>query len=69
MKTITGQFDTLGQAKNAHEDLIDTGIPAEKVYLDRDAFSVKVMMPDATASEVKEILGRHQPKAIEAHDS
>jgi len=69
MKTITGLFDTLGQAKNAHEDLIDTGIPAERVYLDRDKFSVKVMMPDATESEAREILGRHQPKELEGHES
>ena len=68
MKIITGQYELLRQAKNAHEDLIDSGIPAEKSYLDREKFSVKVMMPDATEAEVREILGRHQPKDLEEHD-
>ena len=68
MKIITGKYASLAEAKNAHEDLIDSGMPAEKSFLDRDDFSVKVMMPDATEAEVREILGRHQPKELEEHE-
>jgi hypothetical protein len=69
MKTITGVFGTLGDAKNAEEDLIDTGIPAEQVHLDRDKLSVTVMMPASTEAEAREILGRHQPRELESHQS
>lgn len=63
-KTLTGRYGTPGAARNAHEDLIDTGFPAEKVFLDREHGEVKVIASEFSEREAREILGRHQPKDI-----
>jgi hypothetical protein len=67
-KTITGKFDSADAAHNAHEDLIDTGFPSEKVFLDRAAGEVKVIASEANEREVREILGRHRPQDITEHE-
>lgn len=63
-KTLTARYPSADAAHNAHEDLIDSGYPSEKVYFDRDAAEVKVFTPSSTEREAREILGRHQPDAI-----
>ena len=63
-KTLTGRYGKPGAARNAHEDLIDTGFPAEKVFLDREHGEVKVIASEFSEREAREILGRHQPKDI-----
>jgi hypothetical protein len=67
-KTVTGKFGSADAARNAHEDLIDSGFPSEKVYLDREAGEVKVIATADTEREVREILGRHQPADISEHE-
>ncbi len=67
-KVLTARYETVGAAHNAHEDLIDTGYPAEKVHLDREAAEVKVITSTDGEREAREILGRHQPAGItESH--
>ena len=63
-KTLTGTSGSAEAAHNAHEDLIDTGFPSEKVFLNRAAGEVKVIASDSNEREVREILGRHQPTDI-----
>ncbi len=63
-KTLTGKYGSANAALNAHEDLIDTGYPSEKVFLDRDKSEVKVITSDDGEREAREILGRHQPAEI-----
>lgn len=63
-KTLTGKYASGDAARNAHEDLIDTGYPNDTVYLDRDAGEVKVMTSADGEREVREILSRHQPLEI-----
>ncbi len=63
-KTLTGRYASANAALNTHEDLIHTGFPSEKVYLDRRRAEVTVMTPDPGAREVREILSRHLPAEI-----
>lgn len=63
-KTITGKYGSAGAAHHAHDDLLHTGFPSEKVYLDRDKAEVKVIAAPANQREVREILQRHEPTAI-----
>ncbi|MDY6891218.1 MAG: hypothetical protein SVU24_06375 [Pseudomonadota bacterium] len=58
-KTINGSYDNHDQARNAWEDLIAIGIPREKVYIDEEAKVVKVIMPQETEAEIREIFERH----------
>ncbi len=64
-KTLTGRFASAETARNAHEDLIDTGYPSETVYLDRDRGEVKVITSADAAREAREVLRRHQPIGID----
>ena len=50
--------------RNVEDDLLSTGIPNEKIKVDRDNRKVRVMVPEATKSEIMEILNRHEPAEI-----
>ncbi len=63
-KTVTGDFATEDAMKNAMDDLVSTGIPREKVFLDTERMQLKVIIPAATEPEVNEILKRHQPTRV-----
>jgi hypothetical protein len=44
--------------------LRSTGIPSEKIRIDKDRFKVLVTVPGATKAEVLEILQRHSPAEV-----
>lgn len=62
--TVTGTYDSTDQVRNAEDDLLATGIPSEKIYVDEQARQIKIMIPEATKPEVVEILTRHKPISI-----
>lgn len=68
-KTLTANYETEEAARNAHEDLIGTGYPREKVFLQPDSTEVKVITPSDTAPQAREILGRHEPSEITENES
>lgn len=57
--TVTGQYESLGQIRNAREDLIATGIPQEQIFVDDELQQLKVTIPDSSKPEIDEILMRH----------
>lgn len=59
-KTLNGAYKDKDQAKNAWDELINSGIPRENVYIDEDAKVVKVTVPEETEREILEIFERHQ---------
>ena len=63
-KTLTARYGIAGAARNAHEDLIGTGYPSDKVYLDSDKAEVKVISSSEGEREAREILERHKPSEI-----
>jgi len=63
-KILSGEYDSIDKARNALDDLINTGLDREKVFLDRDNTLVKVMIPNEIEAEVRDILDRHQPSAV-----
>jgi uncharacterized protein YggE len=62
--TLTGKFASAAAARNAHEDLIDTGYPSEMVHLDTATAEVKVITSADTEREAREVLGRHKPTSL-----
>lgn len=64
MKTITATFDNKAALANVVDDLINDGLPSERIYSDDQAMLVKVMVSDSTESEVSAILTRHHPKEL-----
>jgi hypothetical protein len=63
-KPVTGTFDSMDKIWNAKDDLIATGIPQEKIYVDEDAKLIRVMVPEPTKREIFEILKRHDPLKV-----
>ncbi len=63
-ETINATYGSIAQAKNAVDDLVSTGIPREKVFLDKKALQVKVISANVTEGEIVEILKRHQPSEV-----
>ena len=68
-KTITANYDSSGKIRNAREDLIASGIDQEKIYVSDESRQLKVLVPGAVEPEITEILRRHDPDKVEAHET
>lgn len=58
-ETVRGTYDDSAQAQNVKDDLLATGIPRDKIFVDEDAKQIKVMIPATTKPEIIDILNRH----------
>jgi hypothetical protein len=63
-KILTGKYASADAARNVLDELINAGFDREKVYLDAESASVKVMTPNDTEREAREILDRHAPSEV-----
>jgi len=63
-KTITATYSSKTTIANVVDELINDGIPREKIYSDDATMQVKVMVPETGVSGIKEILNRHEPTDI-----
>ncbi|MGO2133756.1 MAG: hypothetical protein ACTH3D_12835 [Halomonas sp.] len=59
-RTITAVYSSDGKAVNAYDELVSEGYPREKLYFDKRANEIKVLVPEASRPEVEEILNRHE---------
>ncbi|MBS9403273.1 hypothetical protein KG088_06495 [Halomonas sp. TRM85114] len=64
--TVTAAYGSIDKAINAFDELVSEGFPREKVYLDKEANHVKVIVPEETKPEAEEILRRHEPDDLQA---
>ncbi len=62
--TVTGIYDSTDQIRNVEDDLLASGIPSEKIFVDEQARQIKVIIPETTKPEIVEILNRHKPVRI-----
>ena len=63
-EALVATYTDVKTIRNVEDDLLATGIPSEKIKIDKDARKVRVFAPDATKPEVLEILNRHKPAEI-----
>lgn len=63
-KTITATYDNKTALTNVVDDLINDGLPAEKIFSDDSTLEVKVMVPHATEDGITQLLQRHKPIKI-----
>lgn len=63
-KTITATYDSETTLTNVVDDLINDGLPREKLFSDKSLLQIKVMVPEASESGIYEILKRHNPLKI-----
>ena len=64
LKTITATYASKTTVANVVDELINDGIPREKIFSDDAKMQVKVMVPETGVQGVKEILSRHEPSEI-----
>ena len=64
IEAVVATYRDVTAVRNVEDDLRSTGIPNEKIRVDKEHFKVRVTVPEATKAEVLEILKRHQPAEI-----
>jgi hypothetical protein len=64
LETITATYANQTTVANVVDELINAGIPREKIYSDDATLQVKVMVPETGDSGAREILNRHNPAVI-----
>lgn len=60
-KTITATYDSETTLTNVVDDLINDGLPQEKVFSDKDLLQIKIIIPETSEPGINEILKRHSP--------
>jgi len=63
-EALVATYKDVKTITNVEDDLLSTGIPGEKIKVDKEHRKIRVFVPDATRSEVMEILNRHNPAEI-----
>ena len=63
-EAVVATFKDVKSIMNVEEDLLATGIPNEKIKVDKEHRKIRVFTPDATRAEVLEILNRHMPSEV-----
>ena len=64
-KIVTAIYASEETLVNVRDDLVSTGIPQEKIRINKEKRQVQVMSPDVTESEIIEIMNRHKPTQID----
>jgi hypothetical protein len=63
-EAVVATFKDVKSIMNVEEDLLATGIPNEKIKIDKEHRKIRVFTPVETKSEVLEILNRHMPAEV-----
>ena len=63
-EAVVATFKDVKSMINVEEDLLATGIPNEKIKIDKDHRKFRVFTPVETKAEVLEILNRHMPAEV-----
>ena len=63
-EAVVATFKDVKSIMNVEEDLLATGIPNEKIKVDKEHRKIRVFTPVETKSEVLEILNRHMPSEV-----
>ena len=63
-QAVVATYKNVRVMTNVEEDLLATGIPNEKIKIDKEHRKIRVLVPEITKSEILEILNRHDPAEI-----
>ena len=63
-EALVATYKDVRTIANVEDDLLSTGIPSEKIKVDKGHRKIRVMVPEATRAEVLEILKRHAPAEV-----
>ena len=63
-EALVATYKDVKTITNVQDDLLSTGIPSEKIKVDKEHRKIRVFTAEATKSEVLEILNRHKPAEV-----
>jgi hypothetical protein len=63
-RTITATYASKAAVTNVVDELINGGLPSEKMSIDDDTMQVMVKIPENEVSGIMAILNRHEPTKI-----
>lgn len=63
-QAVVATYKNVRAMANVEDELLATGIPNEKIKIDKEHRKIRVMIPDVTKSEIMEILNRHDPAEV-----
>ena len=63
-QAVVATYKNVRVMTNVEEDLLATGIPNEKIKIDKEHRKIRVLVPEITKSEILEILNRHDPAEV-----
>ncbi len=63
-KVITATYASADTLKNVVDDLINIGLPSEKIFADKNSNQVKVLAAHSIEPEIIEVLNRHNPTLV-----
>lgn len=66
-KVITATYSADATVQNVVDDLINIGLPTEKILADEGKKEVKVIAGASIEAEIKETLKRHKPDQVSVH--
>ena len=66
-KVISAHYHSDMTIENVVDDLVNAGIPTEKILADDKNKTVKVITGASTLKEIEEIFKRHNPEEINIH--
>lgn len=67
-KVITAIYAVDTTVQNVVDDLVNIGLPTEKILADKEEKMVKVIAGASIEEEIKEVLKRHKPSEISVHN-
>ena len=63
-QAVVATYKNVRAIANVEDELLATGIPIEKIKIDKEHRKIRVMVPDVTKREIIEILNRHDPAEV-----
>jgi len=63
-EAVVATYKDVKTIMNVEDDLLATGIPNDQIKVDKEHHKIRVFVPEATRSEVMEILNRHKPAEV-----
>ncbi len=67
VKVITALYAVDTTVKNVVDDLVNIGLPTEKILADEEGKIVKVIAGASIEAEIEEVLKRHKPEEVSIH--
>ncbi len=67
-RIITANFASADTLKNIFDDLVNTGVPTEKIFVNQVEVQVKIISGPEIEAEIMEVINRHNPTGTDSRE-